>query len=295
MKLLAVVWDFNPTLIEIFGFEIRWYSLCWVLALLVGGWLFSYFCKREGKPESVSDRAFLYIVLGTIIGARVGHCLFYEPEVYLREPWRIITGIRDGGLASHGATIGIILGIWLSSRKSKVSVLWTADRLGVIAPISGAIIRLGNLFNSEIVGDVTTVPWGFKFLRLYPNIPVEDVPMRHPTQLYEAICYFIIFLVLFLVYHKTKLARREGFIFGAALVGIFLSRIIIEFIKINQVAFEESMTFNMGQWLSLPFVLVGVAMMVWSCQRKPVAESVPTPARKENGTPNKKKRHFNKR
>ena len=295
MKLLAVVWDFNPTLIEIFGFEIRWYSLCWVLALLVGGWLFSYFCKREGKPESVSDRAFLYIVLGTIIGARVGHCLFYEPEVYLREPWRIVTGIRDGGLASHGATIGIILGIWLSSRKSKVSVLWTADRLGIIAPISGAIIRLGNLFNSEIVGDVTTVPWGFKFLRLYPNIPVEDVPMRHPTQLYEAICYFIIFLVLFLVYHKTKLARREGFIFGAALVGIFLSRIIIEFIKINQVAFEESMTFNMGQWLSLPFVLAGVAIMVWASLRKPVAESVPTPARKENGTPNKKKRHFNKR
>ena len=295
MKLLAVVWDFNPTLIEIFGFEIRWYSLCWVLALLVGGWLFSYFCKREGKPESVSDRAFLYIVLGTIIGARVGHCLFYEPEVYLREPWRIVTGIRDGGLASHGATIGIILGIWLSSRKSKVSVLWTADRLGIIAPISGAIIRLGNLFNSEIVGDVTTVPWGFKFLRLYPNIPVEDVPMRHPTQLYEAICYFIIFLVLFLVYHKTKLARREGFIFGAALVGIFLSRIIIEFIKINQVAFEESMTFNMGQWLSLPFVLAGVAIMVWASLRKPVAESVPTPARKDIGTPNKKKRHFNKR
>ena len=119
--------------------------------------------------------------------------------------------------------------------------------------------------------------------------------MRHPTQLYEAICYLVIFLVLFLIYHKTKLARREGFIFGAALVGIFLSRIIIEFIKINQVAFEEGMTFNMGQWLSLPFVLAGIAIMVWASLRKPAVESVSTPTRKDNSAQNKKKRHFNKR
>lgn len=296
MNLLAVVWDFNPTLINIGGFEIRWYSLCWVVALLVGGWLFSYFCKREGRPESVSDTAFLYIVLGTIIGARVGHCLFYEPEIYLREPWKIITGIRDGGLASHGATIGILLGIWLSSRKSKVSVWWTADRLGIIAPISGAIIRLGNLFNSEIIGNETTMPWGFKFMRLYPNWPVEAVPMRHPTQLYEALCYFTLFVLLFLLYRYTKLARRQGFIFGAALVGIFLPRFCIEFIKINQVAFEEGMTFNMGQWLSVPFILVGVGVMVWAYLRKEPVEKVAQPA---TATPmvaqSKKKRHFNKR
>ena len=158
MNLLAVVWDFDPTFINLFGFEIRWYSLTWVAALMFGGWLFSYFCKREGKPESVSDTAFMYIALGTIIGARLGHCLFYEPMEYLREPWRIITGIRDGGLASHGAAIGIVLGIWLSSRKNKVSVLWTADRLGIIAPLSGAMIRFGNLFNSEIIGNPTDMP-----------------------------------------------------------------------------------------------------------------------------------------
>ena len=239
MRLLAIVWDFNPALITIGGFEIRWYSICWVIALLVGGWLFSYFCKREGKPESVSDRAFLYIVLGTIIGARVGHCLFYEPEVYLPEPWRIITDIRNGGLASHGATIGILLGVWLSSRKSKVSVMWTADRLGIIAPISGAIIRLGNLCNSEIIGNETTVPWGFKFMRLYKGYTEDMVPMRHPTQLYEALCYFALFALLFALYRYTKLTRKEGFIFGAALVGIFLPRFFIEFIKIDQVAFEQ--------------------------------------------------------
>ena len=264
MELLAVVWDFDPTLINIFGFEIRWYSLTWVAALLCGGWLFSYFCKREGKPESVSDTAFMYIALGTIIGARLGHGLFYEPELYLRAPWKIITGIRDGGLASHGATIGILLGIWLSSRKNRVSVWWTADRLGIIAPMSGTMIRLGNLFNSEIIGNETTVAWGFKFMRLYPNWPEAMVPLRHPTQLYEALCYTACFIILFVLYRYTNVAKREGFIFGGALVGIFLPRFFIEFVKIDQVAFEQGMTLNMGQWLSVPFVLIGATAMIWA-------------------------------
>lgn len=299
MRLLAIVWDFNPALITIGGFEIRWYSICWVIALLVGGWLFSYFCKREGKPESVSDRAFLYIVLGTIIGARLGHCLFYEPEVYLPEPWRIITDIRNGGLASHGATIGILLGVWLSSRKSKVSVMWTADRLGIIAPISGAIIRLGNLCNSEIIGNETTVPCGFKFMRLYKGYTEDMVPMRHPTQLYEALCYFALFALLFALYRYTKLARKEGFIFGAALVGIFLPRFFIEFIKIDQVAFEQGMTLNMGQWLSLPFVLIGIAFMAWALwrgERQPAVEKISsTPASQTTSPKRRKHQKFNKR
>ena len=289
MNFLAVVWDWNPTLVNLFGFDIRWYSLTWVAALLFGGWLFSYFCKREGKPESVSDTAFMYIALGTIIGARLGHCLFYEPMEYLREPWKIITGIRDGGLASHGATIGILLGIWLSSRKNKVSVMWTADRLGIIAPLSGAMIRFGNLFNSEIIGNETTVPWGFKFMRLYPNWPEEMVPVRHATQLYEALCYIACFAILFALYRYTKVAKREGFIFGAALVGIFAPRFFIEFIKIDQVAFEQGMTLNMGQWLSVPFILLGVGFMFWAWFRykgeptvvaKPVSPKQPKNKRK---------------
>lgn len=291
MEILAIVWDFDPTLVNIFGFEIRWYSLTWVAALLFGGWLFSYFCKREGKPESVSDTAFLYIALGTIIGARVGHCLFYEPEVYLREPWKIITAIRDGGLASHGAALGIILGIWLSSRKNKVSVWWTADRLGIIAPLSGAMIRFGNLFNSEIIGNETTVPWGFKFMRLYPNWAEETVPVRHPTQLYEALCYIACFAILFALYRYTKVAKREGFIFGGALVGIFLPRFIIEFVKIDQVAFEQGMTLNMGQWLSVPFILIGIAIMIWSWYRykgEPEVVKSATPSAKE---PKNKRRY----
>lgn len=295
MNFLAVVWDWNPTFINLFGFEIRWYSLTWVAALLFGGWLMSYFCKREHKPESVSDTAFLYITLGTIIGARLGHCLFYEPMEYLSAPWKIITGIRDGGLASHGAAIGIVIGIWLSSRKNKVSVWWTADKLGIIAPLSGAMIRFGNLFNSEIVGNETTMPWGFKFMRLYPNWPENAVPMRHPTQLYEALCYIAVFVILFALYRYTKLSKREGFIFGAAMVGIFTPRFIIEFIKINQVAFEKGMTLNMGQWLSVPFVLAGVAVMLWAWLRYKGDKKTPASARTSAETKQQKnKRHYKK-
>ena len=271
-NLLSIVWDFNPVFVTIGSFEIRYYSLMWAAALLVGAWIFSYFCKKEGRPQSLSDSAFLYIALGTMIGARVGHCLFYEPEYYLLKPWAIITEIRNGGLASHGATIGIIVSIWLCSRKNKVPVMWMTDRLGAIAPISGALIRFGNLFNSEIIGHQTDMPWGFKFMRLHRGLPVEQVPACHPTQLYEALCYILTFLVLWWMYNKTEAPRRRGLMFGVALIGIFLTRFFIEFVKINQVAFEEGMTLNMGQWLSVPFIIIGVASVWYALSHPPVAE-----------------------
>ena len=271
-NLLSIVWDFNPVFVTIGSFEIRYYSLMWAAALLVGAWIFSYFCKKEGRPQSLSDSAFLYIALGTMIGARVGHCLFYEPEYYLLKPWAIITEIRNGGLASHGATIGIIVSIWLCSRKNKVPVMWMTDRLGVIAPISGALIRFGNLFNSEIIGHQTDMPWGFKFMRLHRGLPVEQVPACHPTQLYEALCYILTFLVLWWMYNKTEAPRRRGLMFGVALIGIFLTRFFIEFVKINQVAFEAGMTLNMGQWLSVPFIIIGVASVWYALSHPPVAE-----------------------
>ena len=271
-NLLSIVWDFNPVFVTIGSFEIRYYSLMWAAALLVGAWIFSYFCKKEGRPQSLSDSAFLYIALGTMIGARVGHCLIYEPEYYLLKPWAIITEIRNGGLASHGATIGIIVSIWLCSRKNKVPVMWMPDRLGVIAPISGAFIRFGNLFNSEIIGHQTDMPWGFKFMRLHRGLPVEQVPACHPTQLYEALCYILTFLVLWWMYNKTEAPRRRGLMFGVALIGIFLTRFFIEFVKINQVAFEEGMPLNMGQWLSVPFIIIGVASVWYALSHPPVAE-----------------------
>ena len=271
-SMLAIVWDFNPVMVSIGGFEIRYYSLMWAAALFVGGWIFSYFCKKEGRPQELSDSAFLYIALGTMIGARVGHCLFYEPEYYLLKPWAIITEIRNGGLASHGATIGIITAIWLCSRKNRVPVMWMTDRLGVIAPISGALIRFGNLFNSEIIGHQTDMPWGFRFMRLYKGLPAEQVPACHPTQLYEALCYIATFLLLWWMYHKTEAPRRRGLLFGVALIGIFLTRFFIEFVKVNQVSFEEGMSLNMGQWLSLPFVAIGIASVWYALSRPAVTD-----------------------
>ena len=268
---LSIVWDFNPVLVNIFGFEIRYYSLMWAAALLVGAWIFGYFCRKEGRSQELADSAFLYIALGTMIGARVGHCLFYEPEYYLLKPWAIVTEIRDGGLASHGATIGIIAAIWLCSRRNRVPVMWMCDRLGVIAPISGALIRFGNLFNSEIIGCETTLPWGFKFMRLHRGLSVEQVPACHPTQLYEALCYIATFALLWFLYNKTGAAKRRGLMFGVALIGIFVTRFFIEFVKVNQVAFEEGMTLNMGQWLSVPFIIIGIAS-VWYALSHPAVE-----------------------
>ena len=270
-NLLTVVWDFDPVLFRLGSLDVRYYSVMWALALIVGGWLFSYFCKREGKSQKLADSAFMFIALGTMIGARVGHCLFYEPEYYLLKPWAMITEIRNGGLASHGAAIGIVLAIWLCSRKNKVPVMWTADRLGIIAPISGALIRLGNLFNSEIIGNQTTLPWGFKFMRLHAGANPDMVPACHPTQLYEALCYAVTFAALMWVYHKTDAARRRGLLFGLALIGIFLSRFIIEFVKINQVEFEQGMWLNMGQWLSVPFIIAGV-VFVWYALKHPAVD-----------------------
>lgn len=271
-NLLAVVWDFNPTLFNIGSLDIRYYGAMWALALLLGGWIFSYFCKREGKSQELADSAFLYIALGTIIGARVGHCLFYDPAYYLPRPWTIITEIRDGGLASHGATIGILLAIWLCSRKNRVSPLWMTDRLVIIASVCGAMIRLGNLFNSEIVGRVTDLPWGFKFVRLYPNVPVEVIPAQHPTQIYEALCYIITFAVLWYLYMRTDAPKRRGLLFGAGLIGIFLTRFFIEFIKVEQEAFEKGMLLNMGQLLSIPFILFGAFMIWYALKHEPVED-----------------------
>ena len=201
MNLLSIVWDWNPTLIMLGNLDIRWYGLMWAIAILVAERILAYAYKREGLPPRTIESAFLWIVLGTFIGARVGHCLFYEPEVYLAEPWRIITGIRDGGMASHGATIGIIIGVFGFARRNNLPFIWGMDRIAIVAPLSGAVIRFGNLFNSEIVGYPTDAAWGFKFVRhdayrafveYNGDVPAEildTIPARHPAQLYEALCH----------------------------------------------------------------------------------------------------------
>lgn len=271
---LVVVWDFDPVLFSIGSFDIRYYGLMWAIALLLGGYMFNSFCKKEGLDQKIADSIFIYGTLATIIGARVGHCLFYEPSYYLAKPWAIITEIRDGGMASHGAAIGLLIGLWLFSRKNKMPYIWSLDRIMIPVGIGGAIVRLGNLFNSEIIGNVTDVPWGFKFVRLYPNLPIEAVPVQHPTQLYEALCYIVTFVILAYMYYAKDMGRRRpGVLFGVGLEGIFLTRFIIEFIKIEQVDFEKGMMLDMGQILSIPFIVLGI-YMIYRGFTKPAKEVV---------------------
>lgn len=274
-----VVWDFDPIFFSLGSVEIRYYGIMWALSLLGGMLFFDNFCKREGIPQRVSGSFFVYGILATILGARLGHCLFYEPGYYLSHPLEILTGFRDGGLASHGAAVGLLIGLWLCSRRNKLPYIWSLDRVMVPVAIGGAIVRLGNLFNSEIVGRVTDVPWAFKFIRLYTDKPVGQlspeelaaIPAQHPTQLYEAICYEAIFLVLLWLYYGRDMGRRRpGVMFGVGLVGIFLARFCIEFVKVEQEDFEKGWLLDMGQLLSIPFILLGIYMIYSGFRRAPI-------------------------
>ncbi|MFR9504441.1 MAG: prolipoprotein diacylglyceryl transferase [Rikenellaceae bacterium] len=262
INLLYIDWNFDPVIFTIFGLDIRYYSLTWVLAILIGAKYFEIYCKREKMSQEVSESIFIYGTLATMLGARIGHCLFYEPEVYLVRPWEIFTKFRNGGLASHGAAIGLLIGIWLFARRNKLPYLWALDRIMIPTCIGGALVRFGNLFNSEIFGTETTLPWGFRFLRSHEWVTEYAPAACHPTQIYEAICYIITFVIVWMMYFRYDLARRRpGTILGVGLIGIFLSRIAIESIKNIQVGFEASMTLNMGQWLSVPFILGGIYLI----------------------------------
>lgn len=268
--LLYIDWNFDPVFFEFLGVDIRYYGLMWALAILIGGWFFSNFCRRESLKPEVADSIFIYGTIATIVGARVGHCLFYEPGYFLTHPLAIVTGIRNGGMASHGAAVGLLIGLWLFSRKNRLPYLWSLDRIMIPVGIGGAIVRMGNLFNSEIVGCETTVPWGFRFMRLYRDVPADMVPAQHPTQIYEALCYLVTFGILcWLYYGRDYGRRRPGVMFGVGLIGIFLTRFFIEFIKEEQEAFEQGMLLDMGQLLSLPFIAVAVWMIWRSVRRSP--------------------------
>ena len=268
---LSIVWDFDPVFISIGSFEIRYYGVMWALAILIAAWFFDNFCKREGLPQEVSGSAFVYGTIATILGARLGHCLFYDPVGYLSEPWTIITGFRDGGMASHGAAIGLLIGLWLFSRKNRLPYIWSLDRIMIAVGIGGAIVRMGNLFNSEIFGEATTLPWGFEFVRSHKWLAEYAPAAVHPTQIYEALCYLLTFGILCWLYYGKDLARRRpGILFGVGLIGIFLTRFIIEFIKTEQEAFEVGWTLDMGQWLSIPFIVLGIFMIWWGASRPAV-------------------------
>lgn len=261
--LLAVNWNVDPVAFSIFGLDVRYYGLFWALAFIAGIVYFTKFVRREKLPDKLVDSLFWFATLLGIIGARLGHCLFYEPEVYLAEPLRILN-IREGGMASHGAALGFLLGLVLFSRRNKISFWWAADRIMIPVAIGGAGVRLGNLMNSEIYGGPTDLPWGFIFERNGETIA------KHPTQLYEALFYILVFAVLLWLYYKRDAGRKHpSLLFGVGLIGIFLSRFFIEFIKNDQVGFEADMALNMGQLLSIPFVIVGVVFVIRGLKAEP--------------------------
>lgn len=268
LDLLFVHWSVNPVFFHIGRLGIRWYSLLFVGGFILGWYLFRWFFRREGIKESLLDPLLYTLLIATIVGSRLGHCLFYEPGYYLGswkgfleifQPWK-------GGLASHGGAIALILGmIWFShhyGRKNNFDFLWIMDHLCIAVAFAAFFIRLGNLFNSEIYGDVTTLPWGFIF-----DLRGETEP-KHPTQLYEAFSYLILGVVMLCLYKKRLGKTYRGFFFGLFLVGCFGMRFLIEFIKEPQVAFEEGMLLNMGQRLSIPFVVAGIGILVYSFVKK---------------------------
>ena len=208
---------------------------------------------------------------------------------YLSKPWTIITGFRDGGMASHGAAIGLLIGLWLFSRKNKLPYIWSLDRIMIAVGIGGAVIRLGNLFNSEIFGMATTLPWGFEFVRSAKWVNEFAPAAVHPTQIYEALCYLITFGILCWLYYAKDIARRRpGILFGIGLLGIFLTRFFIEFIKTEQEAFEQGWVLDMGQWLSIPFIVLGI-YMIYRGVSGPEVSPAPVP-KAPAATPKKKKR-----
>ena len=251
MIISSIFWNVSPEITKLGPFSLRWYGLLFALGFVLGYLILGNIFKKEKRPATDIEQLSLYVIAGTVIGARLGHCLFYNPVYYLSNPFEILK-VWEGGLASHGAAIGILIAIYLVSKKFKsTSMLWILDRLIIVVALGGALIRLGNLFNSEIIGKATDVPWAFIFAR------VDDIP-RHPSQLYESIFYFISFLILYFVYSKTDKKSKEGFLFGLFLVLIFGFRFFVEFIKENQEPFEQGLTLNMGQMLSIPFVAAGL-------------------------------------
>ncbi|WP_144891372.1 prolipoprotein diacylglyceryl transferase [Flavobacterium tiangeerense] len=272
MTTLYINWDFDSEIINIFGFPLKYYGLLFASGLLLSMYILKVIYRRENLTDSAHEALFLYGIIGIFAGARLGHCLFYDFDYYSKNVLEIFLPIQKtinggykfsgyAGLASHGGTVGLIVSLFLYSKKYEIKYLKILDLIAIVAPLGAAFIRLANLMNSEMIGNPTTLPWAFIFSR------IDSVP-RHPAQLYEAIAYLLIFGIVFAIYKTKNITLGNGFLFGLAITLIFTMRILIEFVKINQVEFEEGMLLNMGQLLSLPFIAIGIYFMGKNVTRK---------------------------
>ena len=264
MLLNYIVWNVRPeifilpdTLPLIGGFAVRWYGLFFALGFILGYLILQKMFKKEGVPIKVLDDMATYMIIFTIVGARIGHCLFYEPDYFLAHPIEILK-VWEGGLASHGAAVGILIGLYFFARRYHKPYLWVMDRVVVGTALAGFLIRMGNLMNSEIFGDATTLPWGFLFVRYFGE---GYTIAHHPTQIYEAAGYLLLFVFLYRYYWKHNGSPPLGAIFGYFLIILWSLRFLIEFIKMPQVDFESNMLLNMGQLLSIPFIIAGAFLL----------------------------------
>ena len=248
------VWNIAPEIFQLGPIAPRWYGVFFALGFIVGYLIMAQIYRNERRPEEHLSSLFLYIFLGTLIGARLGHVLFYQPDYYLARPWEILM-IWQGGLASHGGFIGVLIALYLYlGQYNEMSFLELSDRLVIATLPAAALIRIGNFFNSEILGVPTNLPWAVVFLR------VDDIP-RHPAMLYEALIYLLVFVILYVSYWKAEIIKIPGRVLGCALVLCFTARFLIEFVKEEQVSFEQGMLLNMGQLLSIPFIVLGFILL----------------------------------
>jgi phosphatidylglycerol:prolipoprotein diacylglycerol transferase len=256
-----IEWHANPEIFHLGFISVRYYSLAYIIAFLVGYYILKWMFKQEDKPAAYIDRLFTYMFIGTLAGARLGHCLFYDPNYYLNHPLEIIMTWK-GGLASHGAAVGILIALYYFARKTPdIKYIWLLDHMTIMVALGASLVRLGNLMNSEIWGKQTDVSWAFVFVNEDPlKLP------RHPTQIYEALAYMVVFIVLLLLYKKYGKNIKESLMTALFLIGLFGSRFVIEFYKEVQEPFEVSLVdaigLNMGQLLSIPLVITGIIVLV---------------------------------
>ena len=249
----GIIWDISPQIVD--WLPVRWYGLLFAIGFVVAYQVMLWIFKRENKELKTLETLTFYMIIATVIGARLGHCLFYEPSVYLADPIRILF-VWEGGLASHGAAIGIVIAMILFLYRNRdVNYLWLSDRLGIVISFVAGCVRLGNFVNSEILGKPADLPWAVTFTR------IDFIP-RHPAQLYEAITYFSLFGLLILIYKLKSENLPKGLLAGIFLTVMFTARFLIEYVKDVQVEFEKGLLFHLGQYLSVPFILLGIALII---------------------------------
>lgn len=266
--MLAIRWDVTPEIIDGWSTP-NLYGLLFVTGLILGYYVIRRMFRKENIPDEQLDKLVLYVVIATIVGARLGHVFFYDWSSYKENPIDILK-IWEGGLASHGGAIALVLVLSIYAKKVvKRPYLWIFDRISAPIAIAGTFIRLGNLMNSEIVGKPTDLPWAFEFVHYFNETTGQfDPTPRHPAQLYEAIMYLAIFGILMYMFWKRSAWKQPGLVFGTFLVLLFGGRFMVEFVKVGQTAFDDTLTINTGQWLSVPFVIAGVIILIWSFKNK---------------------------